>query len=216
METAKLRTSSRLGRDSTVLMFAVCCLHLLTGGCGIGSERKDPAELKAERLVREKASLTGDAEEYRAEIARLRRQIQALQNLPEDQRENPYELATIKIARITNFYDKDQDGRREKLIVYLQPIDMDGDTVKVAGTVNVQLWNLDNPDGDAMVDQWTVEPGELRKVWFDALITGYRLTFDRPEALDVLAEPLTVKVAFTDYLTGETYRELRVIDPELD
>lgn len=191
-------------------------LVLLLGGCGIGSARKAPSELRAEKLAREKAELVGEVQQYRAEIEQLRTQIQALSPLPKDKRENPYKLTSVRIARITNFYDKNGDGRREKLIVYIQPIDTRGDVVKAAGTVNVQLWDLNHPNGQAQLGQWEVGPTELHRLWFDFLVTGYRLTFDRPESLEVLSEPLTVRITFTDYLTGESFRDQRVIEPQLD
>ena len=208
--------ASRRSRAFTHLRIYASTLLLLVAGCGIGSERKTPAQLKAERLQQEKAALAGDTQQYRAEIEQLRAQVQALSAVPKDQRGNPYELTTVRIAKITNFYDKDSDGTREKLVVYVQPIDAEGDIVKAAGTASVQLWNLNNPNGEALLGQWQVEPAELRKLWFDSFTTGYRLTFDRPESLTVLSEPLTIKVTFLDYLTGESFRAQQVIEPKLN
>lgn len=211
----RTRRSGRL-LFSYLLTFLPSFLLLLASGCGIGSERKSPAELQAEKLQQEKAALTGDAEQYQAEIEQLRAQVKALSAL-KDHPDNPYELTTVRIAKISNFFDKDNNGTQETLVVYVQPIDAEGDIVKAAGTVGVQLWNLNNPNGEALLGQWKVEPGELRKLWFDSLTTtGYRLTFDRPEALKVFSEPLTIKVTFTDYLTGESFRAQQVITPKLD
>lgn len=194
----------------------VPALLLLVAGCGIGSERKSPAEIQVGRLQEENAALTGEIQQYRAEIELLRGQIQALSALPPDERGNPYELTTVRLARITNFFDKSGDGIREKLIVYLQPVDTEGDIVKAAGTVQVQLWNLSRPNGEALLGQWEVQPPELRKLWFDSFTTGYRLTFDRPESLEVLSEPLTLRVTFIDYLTGRSFRAQHVINPRLN
>jgi hypothetical protein len=205
----------RLRRPAHLRIYASMLL-LLLAGCGIGSERKSPAELEAERLRQERAALTGDIQQYRAEIEQLRAQIRALSALPQDERVNPYELTAIRIARITNFYDKSKDGIQEQLIVYLQPVDAEGDIVKAAGTVHVQLWNLNNPNGQALLGQWQVQPAELQKLWFDSFTTGYRLTFDRPEALEVLAEPLTIRVTFIDFLTGKSFLAQHVIKPKLN
>jgi hypothetical protein len=172
--------------------------------------------MRAEKLEQEKTGLTGDVEQYRAEIEQLRAQVRSLSVLPKDQSNNPYEIMALRIAKISNFFDKDSDGKQEKLVVYVQPVDAEGDVIKAAGTVAVQLWNLDNPNGEALLSEWHVEPAELRKLWFSSFTTGYRLTFDRPAGLEVLSEPLTVKVTFTDYLTGETFRAQQVITPKLD
>jgi hypothetical protein len=207
---------SKGSQAATHLRICASTLLLFLAGCGIGSERKNPAELKAEKLQQEKASLTGNVQQYQAEIEQLRAQIRALSALPQDQKNNPYELTTLHIAKISNFFDKDNDGTQEKLVVYVQPLDTEGDVVKAAGTVSVQLWNLNNPNGEALLGQWKVEPAELRKLWFNSFTTGYRLTFDRPETLKVFSEPLTIKVTFTDYLTGESFRAQQVITPKLD
>ena len=66
-------------------------LLLFAGGCGIGSERKDPLVLQAERLQQEKAELTGDVQQFRTEIEQLKAQVRALSALPENERSNPYE-----------------------------------------------------------------------------------------------------------------------------
>lgn len=187
---------------------------VLAAGCGIGSERKAPAEIKVQQIAREKTELMRDLQQAKAENQQLAEQIKALSVFPEDKPLNPYRLKRVKITRYTNFYDKDNDGKREKLIVYIEPIDLDGDAVKAAGTVNVQLWNLNNLNGQALLGQWQVDPNDLRKLWYDTLVSAnYRLIFDAPPGLDVLAEPLTVKVTFTDYLTGEIFRDQYAIDP---
>ena len=172
--------------------------------------------MRAAKLEQEKAGLTGDVQQYRAEIEQLQSQVRALSALPKDQPNNPYEVMTIRIGKISNFFDKDSDGVQEKLVVYLQPIDAEGDVIKAAGSTMVQLWNLNNPNGEALLGEWKVEPAELRKLWFNSITTGYRLTFDRPEALKALSEPLTVRITFTDYLTGEIFRVQQVIKPKLD
>ncbi len=187
---------------------------VLVGGCPVGSERKDPLELKVRDLEREKAQLAGQLEQREVDIEQLKRQIEALSALPQESRENFYALQAVRITRYTGFYDKDEDGRKEKLIVYIQPIDRDGNVLKAAGIVNVQLWNLNNPSAQALLGQWQIGPAELHKLWFDALLsTSYRLTFDAPVTVEVLAEPLTVKITFTDYLTGQIFTDQRVIEP---
>jgi len=208
--------SLRGSRTPTHLRICATSFLLFLAGCGIGTERKTPEELRAEKLQQEKASLKGDVEQHRVQIEQLRAQIRELSAL-KDKPNNPYELTSLRIAKISNFFDKDRDGIQETLVVYVQPIDTEGDVVKAAGTVSVQLWNLNNPNGQALLGQWKVEPAELRKLWFNSLaITSYRLTFDRPDAVGVFSEPLTLRVTFTDYLTGETFLAQQVIEPKLN
>lgn len=186
-------------------------------GCGVGGERKDPLELKVRDLEREKVELTGQLEQSRIAIEQLQTQVRALSALPEDERESLYALRAVRITGLTDFYDKDEDGRREKLIVYLKPVDHDGDIIKAAGTVRVQLWNLNNSGDQALLGEWQIPPAELRKLWFDTLVSAnYRLTFDAPMSVQTLAQPLTVQVTFTDCLRGQTFTTQQLIEPRVD
>jgi hypothetical protein len=186
---------------------------VLLAGCGIGSAKEQPLELKVEALQREKAELAGKVEQCQVENEQLQQQVKALTALPKDGREDFYRLTSVRVARFTGFYDTDKDGRRETLLVYIQPIDTDGDIIKTAGTVHVQLWNLDNPGDQALVGQWQVQPDQLRKLWVGAMVSDYRLPFDVSLTPELLAQPLTVKITFTDYLTGEIFRDQMVIKP---
>ncbi len=189
---------------------------ILLGGCGIGSERMSPAEMKARDLEREKAQLARQLEQCQVEAQQLQAQIKALAALPQNKAENLfYALSAVKIGRFTDFYDKDEDGRRDKLIVYLQPVDQAGDAIKTAGIVSIQLWNLNQPGSQALLGQWEVLPGDLYKLWFNTLAsTAYRLTFDMATTPEMLAQPLTVKSTFTDYLTGQVFTDQYVIQPK--
>jgi hypothetical protein len=196
--------------------YAMAALALiLLGGCGIGSERMSPLEMKARDLEREKAQLSRQLEQSQVEAAQLKAQVQALAALPQNKPENLfYALSAVRISRLTDFYDKNEDGKRDKLIVYLQPVDQAGDAIKTAGIVSVQLWDLNRPAGQALLGEWQVLPGELYKLWFNTLTsTAYRLTFDVATTPEMLAQPLTVKTTFTDYLTGQVFTDQFVIQP---
>ncbi len=186
-------------------------------GCATGSARKHPLELKVRDLERQKAELAEQLEQCRIGTEQLKAQVRALSALPKEKRENFYGLQAVKITRLTDFYDKDEDGKREKLIVYLQPVDRTGDIIKAAGSVHVQLWNLNKPSDQALLSEWQVPPAELQKLWFDTLVSAsYRLTFDAPVTAEAMAQLLTVKVTFSDYLTGEIFTAQQVIEPRMD
>ena len=200
-----------------VALATAALVPCLAAGCGVGSARKDAREIKVQQIAREKTELMRDLQQARAENEQLAEQIQALSAIPGEKRVNPYKLTSIQITKYSNFYDKDDDGLREKFIVYFTPLDLQGDAFKAAGTANVQLWNLDNLNGQALIHEWQIEPEELRDMWFDTLVSAsYRLVLETPAQLDILADPLTVKVTFTDYLTGEIFRDQQAIDPRLD
>jgi hypothetical protein len=186
-------------------------------GCQKTQER-DLLAAQIERLTQEKAQLQEQIEQSEAENKQLKGQVQVLSGLPEQVKiETLRRLTSVKIGRYTGFYDKDNDGRKEKLIVYIQPMDEDGDKVKAAGDVDVQLWDLNKTEGGALLGQWHVTPNELKKLWFDTLLTiNYRVMFDIRGKIDPDAPgdgPLTVKITFTDYLTGRVFNDQKAIKP---
>jgi hypothetical protein len=189
-------------------------LLVFAAGCESGSAGAGSFTEQIDTLRAEKAQLTYELEKAKSKNEQLKRQIKVLSGLPEDKLEGLYELQRIKVKRYTNLYDKDKDGKYEKLIVYIQPIDEEGDVVKATGVVDVQLWDLNKEADNALIGQWHVGPEELKKLWFATLIvTNYRLTFDVGDKIEEYKEPLTVKVKFTDYLTGSVFEEQKVIRP---
>jgi len=199
---------------SPVLYFAFCILILLLliTGCATPDE-KESLVAEIEQLTQENTQLQKQIEQSDAENKQLRQQVQVLSDLPEGVKlENLNRIEKVKIGRYTGFFDKDKDGKKEKLIVYIQPVDEQGDTIKAVGIVDVQLWDLNKADSEALLDEWRVESNELKELWFATLITiNYRLTFDITDIIESLEEPLTVKVTFTDYMTGRVFKEQKVI-----
>jgi hypothetical protein len=197
----------------TLLHLCACALVLLfAAGCE-SSDRPTPAE-QIRALRQEKRQLKNQLEQSESQNQQLKKQVQVISGLPEDKFESLYELKKIKLTRYTNLYDKDKDGKKEKLIVYIQPIDTENDKVKAGGTVDVQLWNLSKESDKALLGQWHVGPDELKKLWFDTfLFINYRLAFDVADIVESFDEPLTVKVTFTDYLSGKVLTEQKVLKP---
>jgi len=195
------------------LLVSVFCL-LMLNGCRTPAEGPSLTD-QIEQLTQEKAQLQRQIEQTNTENDELKSRVQVLSSLGGEARiENLSPLTSIKIGRYTNFYDKDKDGKKETFIVYIQPIDAEGDKVKAPGQIDVQLWNLNNSAGEALLGSWHVGPDELRELWFATIVTiNYRLTFDMPDTVESFAEPLTVKVAFKDSLTGKTFEQQKVIKP---
>jgi len=208
--------------DASLLFSALCllssvfCLYLIAG-CGNANSQKSPLVEQIGSLTEQKKQLENQLEQSRTENEQLKKQMHVLAGLPEQIKgENLYRLQKIEIGKYTGFFDKDDDGTKEKLIVYIQPLDEEGDIIKATGAVDVQLWDLDSSEADqALLGQWHVEPGELKKLWFATMVTiNYRLTFDIAEKVKSFDEPLTVKVTFTDYLSGKVFKEQKVIKPQ--
>lgn len=214
MKKSNIKIVGALRADFINLAFYTLIFSFLFTGCQKSNESK-PLLMKIEQLTQEKTQLQEDLTQSNNEKEQLKKQVQVLSGLPEDVRlDNLYRLQRVKIHRYTDLLDEDKDGKMEKLVVYVQPIDDQGDIIKAVGAVNVQLWNLNQTNGEALLGQWSVEVEELKTHWVTFLVTNYRLTFDLDERIERLERPLTVKVTFTDYLSGKVFNEQRVIEPD--
>ena len=184
---------------------------VFTIGCG---ETKRPTAARQE-VVNEEALLKSRVEQAEKEKEQLKKQVETLSQLPMGKRaEAIYSLKAVKLGRYTNLYDEDKNGTKETLIVYVQPIDETGDVIKAAGAVEVELWDLNKPSVEALLNKWSVEPNELKKLWFDSIaLTGYRLTYDAGALVEKFDRALTVKITFTDYLSGREFTEQKAIKP---
>ena len=184
----------------------------VVAGCG-GRDKGVRLQDEMQSLTDEKGQIQKQMEQTKAENEQLKKQNKVLAALPDNVKgENLCDIEEVQITKLTNLYDKDKDGKKELLIVYIQPIDGDGDVVKAPGEVEVELWDLEKEPGQAKLGDWQIKPKELSKLWFDTVMgTNYRLTFDIGEKAIDPTEPLTVKVAFADYRSGKVFKEQKLI-----
>jgi hypothetical protein len=195
----------------------VICVMVLAVGCGAKRRAREAAAVRP-ATASEETGMRSRMEQAEKENAQLKKQVETLGALPGGKRaEAVYKIQRIEIGNYTNIYKEEEDGNKEKLIVYVSPIDETGDSVKAAGEVKIQLWDLSKKENNALLGEWTVEPNELKKMWYNSLISSkYRLSFDVSGVVKNYkagSAELTVKVNFVDYLSGRTFSEQKVIKP---
>jgi len=197
------------------IAIATLTLCVLAVAAGCGNDSTDSKALLIESLRNDKAHLTTEIEQSKAENDQLKQQIETLSGTREQASfDDIHRIESVKITRYTNIYDKDKSGTRESLIVYIQPTDSQGDIVKTPGSAEVELWNLNKPSDQALLAKWNVDSDQMKKLWFAAMVsTNYRLTFDVTDKIEKYDTPLTVKMTFTDQLSGKTFHDQRVIKP---
>ena len=197
-------------------VFILLTTLLIFAGCE-GDNHVKLLEDKNAQLEKENRQLQKDIDAVKVDNRQLTNQVKTLSQLsPEIRIASLYKLESVKLTRYTNFYDRDKNGSKEKLIVYIQPIDAEGDIIKASGSVEIELWNLNKgTNEDALLARWTVGAEELKKMWFATIITeNYRLVFDIADIVKSFDQPYTVKMAFTDYVSGRVFTEQHVIEPE--
>ena len=192
----------------------VIVILVLAAACGCQDQSQVSLWDQIKQLGQEKVTLREQNEKLQSENEELKQQIQTLSAIdPRIRAEAVAAMKKIEIGKRSGLFDKDSDGIKEKLIVYVRPSDETGDTVKTPGSVEVQLWDLNNESDEAMLASWQLGPEEIKTLWASTLMTNYyRLTFDVSRILDGTDQELTVKVRFTDYMTGKSLTAQRVIN----
>jgi len=194
-------------------LFSIVTGCLVFGLLGCGNDSSNSLWEQIKQLGREKTNLKLEVEKLESENEDLSRQVEKLSALGAEKRVDFLsKTSRIKIGRRSGLFDRDNDGKKEKLIVYVKTIDAAGDAVKAAGDAVVQLWDLNAEEGEALLGKWEIGPAELKRMWAGTVMTNYyRLEFDVSELVKAEQQELTVKVRFTDYVTGKVFDEQKVI-----
>jgi hypothetical protein len=192
------------------IAIVICAALSFAAGCKPSNLRVAIASEVVE-LKQQNKQCEDKLKKSQAEAEQLKKQVATLSELKSGLKlESIYNLQSIKITRYTGLYENEA-GKKERLVVYIQPIDDDGDVIKAAGSVDVQLWDLSRTE-KPLLAQWHIEPTELKKMWVATVMSiNYRLPFDVGDILAGVKGDLTVKVTFTDYIFGKVFTVEHVI-----
>ena len=168
-----------------------------------------------ERLKKENTDLSTQVQTLQQENTQLIVQAETLSGLDKDVRlHNLDTLDKIHIGKRTGLYDKDESGINETLVVYIEPVDTAQDYIKAIGSINVELWNLNADTAQARLADWTLEPDKMQKLWGGNIFSSYyRLEFSIADILSGQEKELTVKVTFTDTLSGKVRSDQITVAP---
>lgn len=160
-------------------------------------------------LEDEKQQLSREVATLKTQNRQLDSQLKTLSGFNSDEYQNV--LPTIKkiaLTKRTGFVDKNKDGKKEQMAVYIKPYDAYGDAIKSAGSVNVQLWDLEKAPEESMVGQWDISPEEISRMWMGTFMTGYyRILLDPDPSTLKKGRGYTIKVTFTEYISGSVFKQ---------
>ena len=210
----KNRKNNNNSYRKLICFLTITFLMVFLVGCE-STKKIESLNQQISQLSEEKAELIKQINNINSENKELAKQNQTLSELPENVKgENLYQLASVDINRFSGFSDENEDGEKDTLVVYIQPIDENGDKFKAPGAVEVELWNLNNSEDQALLHRWSVGFEDLKKKWVALLVINYRLAFDITQIVENFDEPLNLKIKFTDYLSGKIFYDQKVIQPE--
>ena len=155
-----------------------------------------------------------------AQIDVLRRRVDQQPLLQSIDIDDLFVVDRIELISRTGGADFDGQPGDDGVIVYVRPLDSDGDVLKVAGQITVQLIDLTTPGQPRSLATYVFNKREqLAQNWYGGMLTDHftlRCVFPpkvRP------SREVHVRVTFLDFLTGREFSAsrdvtLNRIDPE--
>ncbi len=186
-------------------ILALAGLPALMGGCP--PQRPPAVNTEIAELKEESAARSRQIVALESQLRTQSRQIRELMALPADQRlaSIPH-VVRIELAALSGGYDEQDDGIDEGIVVYLQPIDQDGDRIKAAGTATVRLVDLANPPPEQGVGTVSLGVEQLRACWYGRISSHFTIKVPwAGGAARAHHSPITAVVSFTEHLTGRTF-----------
>ncbi len=171
---------------------------------------------QADDLRRRVLELENENKAHRLREAELRAELEREaarpDELPAEIRANMPRVAAISLNRLSHARDTDDDGRRESLMLYIEPKDGRGRFVQMVGHLSVHAL-LVPPDDDAMtLARVRLAPEALRAAYRSG-VTGthylVELALELPDGESI--DSCLVRVQFDDGLTGRTHETERTI-----
>ena len=172
---------------------------MLAAGC------QAPAELQ---LRREMAGLRADLREQENEFAaqqatikELNNQLDVARGISEDDLKRLFYPERLVIDSLSGGSDYDGKPGDDGVTVYLKPVDREGDIIKVAGDVRIQLYDLAAPPQQNFIGEYFIPVDQIGKLWHGKLLTSH-FTIKCPWPHDPPRHPeITIRATFVDYFT---------------
>ena len=166
-------------------------------------QRNHSLEKQLGQLERDHVALQEELKARKAQITRLQalgvRRLDLLNS-----------AARIEIDRLSGGYNHDGRHGDEGVVVYLKPLDAEGDVIKAAGEIEIQLWDLAGTPQELLVGQYVLDAMHARELWYGKFLNKHYTIHCPWREQPPRHDEVTVRALFTDYVTGEVLSDQRV------
>lgn len=159
--------------------------------------------------------LEGQLDEKNRQIEQLEQQNATLLELGPTRLDNLFYPTKLHIKRTSGGIDETDDGIDDGVVVYLQPIDADGDVVKCAGDIIVQLYDLAQPDESQLIAEYIVDVAHGREAWYGHALTDHFKIWCPWRSLPPANSEITIRATFVDNLSGARLTTQRAVQVAL-
>ena len=185
---------------------------ILFPGCSKPNNANIALRKQVQDLESENSDLKRRREGDLATIRALQSQATTVASLPQDRIDQLFTTHGLRIGRLTGGARTDPALPADDVLkVYVVPLDQTGDLLKAAGSFAIDAYDLSLPPGDNHLGHWDISAAEAEKNWFgNVMMYGYTFTlpWQRPPA----GSRVTVRVTFTDAMTGRQFAEQKDVE----
>ena len=192
------------GRRFFSLVLSFLLPAILLSGCGPSQAELDRASADLVTARREGRRLRGENEKLQQQVTARDQRIKDLMTLGPKRLDRLFHVRRIELGKYTGGVDLDDKPGHDGIRVYLTPIDQAGHTIKAAGRVKVELFDLANPPDRNLLGRFEWSTKQASGNWVSFVVYHYSLTCPWPSRPPEHNE-ITVRVEFLDYLTGARF-----------
>lgn len=146
-------------------------------------------------------------------VRNLQNQVATARNISPETLKDLVAPVRIELASRSGGYGTDGKAGDQGIVLYIQPIDQDGDVIKAAGSIRVTLLDLSVPTSPKVVSPYDFDVPTTRKKWYGRLMTyHYTIRCPWPPGSLPQADKITAVVEFTDLLTGRVLTAQKPFD----
>ncbi len=168
---------------------------------------------EARTLARQRAE---QIETLSEQVRTQRQQIKTLQALGEKRLDRLFTVAGIQIGRHSGGVNQDEPPGQDAVKIFLSPTDAEGHVLKAAGDVKVQLYDLAMPKDKTLYAEYAFPVDTIGEHWSGGLLANhYSFLCPWPNGRPPAHSELTLRVEFTDYLTGRSFDAQKAIRLDL-
>jgi len=192
----------------------VCLLLVLLVGCSSPAlTSKSSKKALLDELNARNEQLQDEVRDLQQHTAELSSQLEVLRGMPGDRLRHLVQVAKIELGRFTRPYDDNKDGLDDGINIYVVLRDRDNDTIKAAGTVEIELWDLAGATDKHRLGHWKFSLEELPRHWLSGLLADhYKFKLPWPAGNRPEHANLTVKCLYKDALSGATFEAQKMIE----
>jgi hypothetical protein len=201
-------------RSVTFLSWSAALISAVAGCNSTQVNHEKILAQKVDALTDENAKLSRELAERDGAIASLQVQVDNLLELGPGRLDHLFAVERIELVRLTGGADYDGKPGDDGITVYLRPVDAQGDALKAAGEIRIQLLDLTDLGRPRELGLYVInDPGQLRTIWHSGLLTDhYTIQCPwRPGGGPPANREVTIRATFLDWLSGREFTAQKVV-----